>query len=614
LGVGPLVWLVQRSFAAHRETRRAVAGKAACEAAKSGWKLWWRLVALAMLALAVWMTHSLIGLISLVLTMLCCVGLLWKAKLLESRTLSIIAGVSLAVCLVAIIRGPAPSATPLGGDLEAYIAKRGLTAEQGSCWTTDWRTLKDFWRCGIGVGGFPDVAPRYSSEPQCSERPHATNEFVQAALDLGVCGFALLFAGAGWLLFRCYQAARAPGVSTRIQTALAAVAPSLLASVAVASFDGLWHVPGCLAMTVMLAACALRLAQFALPAAQRVCRLEIGRGVVALGAMAILLVGGWAVDHRARAALSAPHWVAFMHAAVADLDTRAKVPDDVVADHLEQVLYWTPDNSRAHLKLATAMLAEDSHASGGSQAALEHARRAVELSPLLGEGYVALAELDRRGVRAGSSSAALIEQALAVRPRDPQVLLVAGREALAAGDLPTALVYWRQVFCCGKLEQTRLIEALVAGHVPVKVILAEFTPDLNATRLLDAKYSPLLAVEESRPLLEYYLRIARAAAVGLHEDRAALLWAELERVHERLGQHEEAIACLRRAAAGRPDDCDLRAILAERLVGDGRNVEAEMHIKWCLQHQPTDARLQELLEAVQSRQKTETAAGVRRLR
>jgi len=605
LGIGPLVCLTFAAIRAHREARRGAGAKAARDVVVTGWRLWWRALAVVIVCAAALLVGSIAGAALVALATLFATGILYRSRLLGSRTLAIVAGVAATLVLASVGRhwGSIVRTADLGPTL---AAQPHVHVEPAGCsFSIDWRTFCDFWPLGAGVNTFDDVAPRYCGEGVCAFRGHAVNDYVQIALDTGILGLTLTLAAIGWVGWRCYRLLTACGASQRAQLCLAAVAAGLTASLTQAAFECVWHVPAAMATTTLLAACATRLVDLTLPSLKRAWRFESGKGYLAVAAAAIVSVGCWGAWHRARVALAAPHWAAFELAAVADLDTRAQLPDRLVAEQLREVLRHTPDDAHAHLQLAEALHAKMSESLDETlrgrciRWGLEHSRAAVRLSPLAGEGYVYLAAFQRWRGELAATAPALIRQALLTRPYHCEVLMAAGAERAEAHDLPQAVAYWRNVFRAGADAQSRLAPLLVAHRVPVQVILDEFQPDLDATRLLDAKYTPSLSDGASRALLEYYLHAAEAAATTVSPESAASLWVEIEGLYERLGQPVEALRSLRRAAAGRPSNLELRAALGQRLLRQHEYAEAEMHFKWCLQRRPEDARLRSLLEETQ---------------
>ncbi len=83
----------------------------------------------------------------------------------------------------------------------------------------------------------------------------------------------------------------------------------------------------------------------------------LSRPRVALAGVALALVAIWMVDERGRAVMAAPHWEAHMRLA-RNQRKLALPPDESDVAELEQILSWTPNESRAHLRLAAARLAQ----------------------------------------------------------------------------------------------------------------------------------------------------------------------------------------------------------------------------------------------------------------
>ena len=162
-----------------------------------------------------------------------------------------------------------------------------------------------------------------------------------------------------------------------------------------------------------------------------------------------------------------------------------------------------------------------------------HAHRAVEFSPLDGEGYIYLAELSFLADGGREARSAYVNQAVQVRPYDPSVLLAAGNEAALAGDLNAAMnIPGAPSLRAGTEEREQLVALLIANRVPVELVLERFHPDLDAMRVLDAKHGQALSADELQPLLHYYLKVGQTTAAALGEEEAAPLWSELAAVHK----------------------------------------------------------------------------------
>ena len=634
LGVGPLVWLLQRSIHAHREARRMAGQWPACETAATGWTLWWRLLALGLVLLAGLMTFSRSGVAMMFLAAAVSAGLMFHAGLLGRWVLRSLGVIFLLIGVCLAVHGYQRDSERLGDFAGGSLEKLIKDGARSKIWLADMRALGDFWVLGSGAGSHREVYPRYLTEPRPIEFRHVENGYLQVALETGLPGLALLLGGVAWCLSRCYVALRKP-CSPRVYDCTTAVAAGLLVSAAHSLMDFVWFVPACMAVTTLLAACAMRLSQFTSEAAAKSpsWKLPLTRRRLAMAALALMMTAFWMVDDRSRAVMAAPHWEAHLRLARANRGTSA-TPDENDVKNLEQVIAWTPNDARAHLRLAAALLARCewlpresrsvlalSHASvadltakgataeelaawfervaavhGNELAQVQrHARRAVELSPLDGEGYIYLAELSFLADEGREARSAYVDQAMHVRPYDPSVLLAAGNEAALAGDLNVAMDRWLTVFNTGADEREQLVTLLIANRVPIELVLERFRPELEALRVLDAKYGQALSADALEPLLRYYLKVGQATAGRLGEEEAAPLWAELADIHKRMAEPAKALKCLRRAAAGRPNDYSLRFTLATRLCDEREFAEAEMHLKWCLQRHPEDEQLQSTL-------------------
>ncbi len=120
-------------------------------------------------------------------------------------------------------------------------------------------------------------------------------------------------------------------------------------------------------------------------------------------------------------------------------------------------------------------------------AAHRHARRAVALCPLQGEAYTLLAELSFLDGPQATAQAALINQALRVRPYEAHVLFAAGRDAALAGRMDQALALWQSAFHQDP-DYRKLIIAAIAPQAPAQKMLDEFQPNLDETRDIFAFY------------------------------------------------------------------------------------------------------------------------------
>jgi tetratricopeptide (TPR) repeat protein len=477
----------------------------------------------------------------------------------------------------------------------------------------------------------------------------------------------------------------------RILLCAGAVSAGLAADAVHALVDFVWYVPACMVLVALLAAAAYRLWQLAGDPSNRRFHTVVMPQPVGLAAiLALTLAGAWAVAGCVGPAVAQIHWDAYLRLDMAAVEAAAgkakpvlpasrdpqggtpaaKISTVQQIAELEEVLRWEPDHARAHLRLAEAYLRNFDLAQAASQNAMplaeigeaavaagfaspeavdewlaravgdrradlnrarEHARTAVSLSPLPGEGYLFLANLCfLDGSNCEAAQTAYIAQALAVRPYEGGVLLEAGRQAVQAGNLPLALDYWRKAFQTSVSHRMQIIESL-AGRVPVECLLAAFHLDLDALRVLHTRYAKWTEPAQSAALCQVYRQCTGTAWLGGDEELAAARgWihdqlTELRRFYREVAQSEAArlqgaagarawleaaslcgqmgdrsgeLEAAERAERADPSQFPARYEAARCLVAAGRYADAQPHLNWCLQRRPNDARLHALLREV----------------
>ncbi len=430
----------------------------------------------------------------------------------------------------------------------------------------------------------------------------------------------------------------------RIYLASAAVSAGLLASVVHSLADFVWYIPSLMAITVLLVACALRLAQWSAAAKSPPAKLAGSRTVhwsplqCALAAAGVAIVGAWMIHDRFCAAMAEPHWDQFLKYAL-DGSPDKPLADKDTYEHLEAVVAWTPDNAKAHVRLASMLVAKfeawqrqsanvmplqqvceaafDSRDYFHSRseldawldraigerrrmldAALWHLHRGLNQNALLGEAYIQLADLCFLEGAARPVKTAYLEQALKVRPNDGVVLLAAGSAAALRQDAEQVLKYWRPVLRCREEERLAMAKLLVSTQLPIEFVLEQFQPDLAATRLLYQQYSAVAPVEALGPLLAYYGQSLQQQIRLLDAESAGPLWFELHTIFRSLGRPAETIECLQRAAAVRPSDFGVRFTLGQELAAQGHFAAAEPHLRWCSARKPNDEQVGAALAAV----------------
>lgn len=636
LGLGPLVWLVQRATSRGRRGSN-VFGTADDAGPSNPLAITLPLVALVLVLFAGLMSLSRGGAVAMLTAAILSVAALAHARLLGKK---LVLGLAAAIVLIAAaltIHGYQSVSTRLGDLVSGSAESLDKYGHRRTLWLADANGFKDFYPLGSGIGSHRDVYPMYFDMPLDVELTHAESGPLQITLEAGAPGLVLMLTSVAICASWCLGAIVRPR-SQRTFLCAAAVSASLAASVVHSLVDFVWYIPSLMAITTLLVGCAVRLWQLGRDSieTEKQKPLAVTRAMCAAAAGCIALAGAWMIGNRFCAAMASSHWDQYLTYALARDETtgRALPPDQSVFDHLQAVVYWTPRDARAHLRLAQACLrrfdqlqetaqnamplsqirdaavqsAFNSRAAlddwlsravgpprGYLDLALWHTRRSATLCPLLGEAYVNLGDLCfLEGAPAGAKAACLA-QALKVRPHNGEVLLAAGSDAALSGDLEQAVGYWRGALEKSQLVQAALTDLLVAYRISPEVVITTFQPRLPVVRLLAAKYTAVgLPAEGLRPLLEYYGRVGRTEAADRNDPQAAGLWLELHGVYRQLNEPQKMFDCLQRALAVSPNSYDAHYALGMCLFEHRHFDEAHGHLSWCLHRRPDDAHLQQM--------------------
>jgi len=113
---------------------------------------------------------------------------------------------------------------------------------------------------GAGAGAHEDVYPLYLADPPTKNYTHAESGYLQVLTENGYAGGALLAAAllvAAWACLRAVRRAGSPVAAACASACIAALAASAAHSVC----DFVWYIPACLSLTLVYAACAVRLGE-----------------------------------------------------------------------------------------------------------------------------------------------------------------------------------------------------------------------------------------------------------------------------------------------------------------------------------------------------------------
>jgi len=654
LGIGPLIWWAQaqhqKSYRGRPARQDLFGGSHGGYGATAGLPI----LALGVCTFGVLMSLSRGGTMAVFVAALVSMLVLYRGSLIGIRSLAVLAAIGLFVTAGLCVYGYEFVAS----ELDDFSSLEDLDKGQGrrNLWAAGIAGLSDHPLAGTGIGTHAEIYPIYLERPQLppdKEYTHAESGYVQVALETGVPGLLIALAAVGLCGYWCVACLRR-GVSTRVLLCVAAIAASLAVSVVHSVADFVWYVPGCMVVVVVLAACACRLWQLTrqgtgAPASS----LAVPRVVWLAAAACLVPVGFCMVQSRLAAVRSEPCWHRYLRLT----DEFPKLEGDSrynallgMARELSDAVDARPDFARAHVKLAAVHLelfeypddsgvtplgvrhVRDAALAAGFdsraaldqwlaqafgqrakhlQAAWQHARRALMLCPLQGEGYLYLADLSFLEGPQSPGKAAYVQQALSVRPFDGAVLFEVGKEEALAGNFDEAFAHWRAAFRSGAEQQIALFEHLV-GQVPVELFpdgsqterqvleffLDQFQPDLPALERLTRHYRRYKRPEGIRLLLERYAEACKNQLQLTEGPSASQTWARAADAYRELGNLAESLGCLRKAVRCDSSNFDARLALGKCLRELKEFDEAERHLTWCLRRKPQDKELRALVETV----------------
>lgn len=662
LGVGPLAcWILEtlkiRADAHQRRLAPPLAGMSFVPLALSA--------GLAVVVFAVLLSMSRGGVLGLLAATLA-IGLVYAhGRVVDARYAS--AGVGLAIVVLGLL------------SLYGYdqVAHRFATLTKGSVDAIDYREgRRHIWRAnvdaiedggalGSGVGTHVKIYPVYAADSRFGKYTHAECGYLQIATETGAVGTVLLasaIALCGVWFMTCLR-----NCNSELETlCFGAICGGLAASLAHSVVDFVWYIPACMSVTLVLAACLLRLAQLTRnsesPAPERAGspRREFSN---AYGVATVLVagVGVWIAWTFFGPAMAAIHWDRYLRVSIANRVASRSELGNLVANgemteatsrnhaamneammrHLERVVAWDPNFADARLKLARRQLDEFElrqqaaanamdvaqirdaavhsrfasseqlrewmqRAFGGDcellDRALTNARAAVALSPLSGDGYLVLSKLCFLDGGGHGAVKAYVEQGVRVRPHDGELLYEVGLQSFAEGNTELAMQHWKRCYQTAGPQQLKVIFAL-AGRVPAVLFVEEFRPDWQTLSPLWLRYREHGQPQDLAAIVEYAAGITTRETANAHPSDASRIWLGLSRMYRDLQRPTEELACLRHAYAKNPIAFDVRLALGQTLLKAGQFAEAEPHFRWCLARRPADKDLSLSLAQISERKR-----------
>ncbi len=650
LGIGPFLWWILKTsgdnkaplatFHSHREVREIHVGVP--------------IILLAVVAFAGLLSLSRGGTLAMAVAGAICVVVLSWHRLISAKLLAGLLGIALLAGGFLYV---------FGAEYVSLRLSNWDPSSRKAIWRANLDTIHDFPILGTGWGSHVDAYQQHLDLPfQTREFTHAENGYLQIASESGFVGLGLGLLAIMVCLFWCMQGLRKNSGKKSV-AALAAVTAGLAANFLHSLADFVWYVPGCMVLVIAFAASACRLYQMGREAnsgsdatALRFTR-PAPRLAWGMALFATFAVGMWMLEARIPQFLAEQHWHDYLQLGDeidADDTTLTTEDQQLIARRLQALSLAAksdPENAMIQLRLARGYmslfhilqrsaenpmtLAQIRDATQAAQfeskeamdewlnkpgvigktrkfldAALDHTRRCLANRPLLAPGYLHLAELSFLEGDRPESQREYINQALAVRPYDPQVLFVAGREAWSSGEIDQGIDYWRMAFQRSVDFQTRIVDLLtanLAASAPgssARFIIDEFQPDWEAVYRLKQHYEQLQSPSDYTVVLHEFAdqTIDRIHSGEDDPSKTAWLYAQALEAYDRLGDEQSATAALNAAIKTDPNSYDARYAIGTWLYRRQKFAQAAEHLQWCLQRKPNDELLQKMAQRATTEQ------------
>jgi tetratricopeptide (TPR) repeat protein len=554
---------------------------------------------------------------------------------------------SLLIAAALVVHGAERVGQEVGSLASVSLDEIDQRAGRRRIWQAALSIIANFRWSGTGIGSFRDVFPLFYAEPRQHSYSYAESGYLHLAAETGIAGLLVLGIVLLQLITRLSRlvtlAAEHPDHSLAW-----ALLSGLIASVVHSVFDFVWFLPGCFALTLALAAAALRLSEMQNVTSgesppYRVLSMSRWHTILATGTVTVVVLMLCRLNWGPMRAES--YWNAYLIAAEDHQQERRTVADSPTIEQLTLWRAWLgravlfdPHHARARLQLASIELQlfellqtksdnpmsliqirDAALASAFSSvdeqdawvnrvverrrqlldSASRHAWRALADCPLNGMGYIYLAELAFLHQPGRRIHEPLIQQALAARPHQASVQFAAGREAILDGDLARTLEWWRKAY--HQDEQFRLAITLqLAGVLPASAFIEQFQPDVIELNRLYGHYQALSLDSQAREAGACF--VARAVAVIETSADAHLFQLGYE-VAASLSD-TRALSLARRAVELDPLHDTMRRRLGLELMARGEWDEALLHLQHCLDRNPVDVELIRKVDLARQQQRS----------
>ena len=473
-----------------------------------------------------------------------------------------------------------------------------LSHGRWALWTALSHAITEFWPAGSGVGSHADVYPIWMSEQFTVRFSHAESGYLQVLLETGLPGFALLLSSiglCGWWCLRGWIQGNRPQ-----RRRIIALSAGLLASILHSIVDFVWYIPGCMILTLVIIACVCRSSQLTRPAPAKDHPRSTRYATVFAGILlvSILPVGALFANTIQSDLKSLPYWQSYHK----DMRTIAKGPSeekvdslneqlDTMIGNLEQCTIADPFHHHACSALAPLYLQRFEQRSEASDnqmtlqdvrdtvrhadfetreelhewltralgenikdlyRAVHTARQALRERPLRSEAYLVLSETSFLTGMAPTEIQAVINQAVRLRPHDPNVLYAAGLLADESDDSESAWQMWQHAATLDSVITQQLVHRFV-DRISANELLNQLKPVRHMYWTLYVAYGEAERPEAQKAVAVHFAERHRKALAN-EEFGTASDWKKYARLLITASDNVNAILCLRRAVEFQPED------------------------------------------------------------
>lgn len=606
LGVGPLLWCLTAASARSRTGATNNAGFSN----QTGFLVWLVVVAISVVVFATLLSLSRGGAIAMGVACVVCGFALYRSALVSGQL--VFAGVCVMVLTCGLIATYGEDQIQKRLDQIASADVEQLDSRDGrrDIWAANAAGIREFPIVGSGAGTHHEVYPIFMEDSGADYRPeftHAENGYLQVCLETGAAGLGMLLFGfliaSTWTL-----RGLGGGAGPLIAAAQAASLAAILASLAHSAADFVWYVPACVVPVILFAAAACRCGQLQKEGRGRLpARMPFPRVGWTLASLGAVVLAFWMVPTKYSRMQAQHHWYAYLRMGNKETSIKANA-SNLLRNRLVAVsrtIQADPSMARAHARMARLCLQAFIELQNSSdnpmplgeirraalanhwenraqmdewlgrvleergaylQRALVHARKSVELCPLQGKVYLYLAELDFLDADVKWDSRELVNQALAVRPHEPKVLLASGRQglleamALAAPDdrqrrTVESLDQFKRAFQLSPSLQAGIISE-VAMRMSAAQLINLFEPGAEALAQMSDRYRQLGRWSDMRLSLDAFTKSAFQMAddASVPTERKLRFLLAARKACDELRDAQRAELCFKKAAEIDPRD------------------------------------------------------------